>query len=175
MLRKELKSEELSQISSKIVEKIKSNDAYSKSTNVMSYLAKDMEVSVSNLHNEKSKNWYLPSIKKVGTFEEIVSVPYDAEKNRLNVGRFGILEPEIIGENYFDQVSKKVNLDLILVPGLCFDKRGYRVGFGKGFYDRFLKKNKNTFTIGCCPKDCLVEELPIDDWDVCLDLVITEG
>jgi 5-formyltetrahydrofolate cyclo-ligase len=73
-----------------------------------------------------------------------------------------------------DEFVEAQRIDLVLVPGLCFDKQGHRVGFGKGYYDRFLKT---------CRPDCLKIGLshfePIDkiddvhDGDVRLDAVIT--
>jgi len=52
---------------------------------------------------------------------------------------YNTLEPE---------ECQETSIDLCLVPGVCFDKHLYRVGFGKGFYDRFLSANKNIFSIG---------------------------
>ena len=60
------------------------------------------------------------------------------------------------------------------MPGLCFDKKGNRLGFGKGFYDQFLKLNSDSYKIGCCPKRCMVDKLPTDEWDIKMDLVVTD-
>lgn len=86
----------------------------------------------------------------------------------LQINRWGI--PEAVGDEFIDE--KK--LDIVLVPMLCFDERGFRVGYGKGFYDKFLSK---------CREDCLkvglsffapVDEIEdINDFDVKLDYCIT--
>ncbi len=79
---------------------------------------------------------------------------------------FNILEP-IYEENkiYNDKI------DLIIVPGLAFDKDYNRIGYGKGFYDRFLK-NKDILKIGVCFSEQLREKVVIDNNDIPMNLVI---
>jgi len=62
-----------------------------------------------------------------------------------------------------------------LVPGVCFDKHLYRVGFGKGFYDRFLSANKNIFSIGICYDFQIVDSIEKDPFDVKLNKIISEN
>ena len=92
------------------------------------------------------------------------------EKNEvLYVGKFGILEPR--------KTIPKIP-DLILVPILAFDKNKYRLGYGKGFYDRYLnkylKKFKNIFTVGIAFSFQRHDNLPVNQKDVKLDYIITE-
>lgn len=166
------KTLDLKGISTVIENKIRDLPEYKNAKNIMSYLAKDIEISLDNLFDDKLKSWFLPVVGALHGAPLLV-VQYLPGKTKLIKNNFDILEPEIIDENYFDQTTKKINLDLIFVPGLCFDKSGNRIGFGKGFYDKFLKLNKNSFKIGCCPKECLVEKLPIDIWDEKVDLFVT--
>lgn len=63
--------------------------------------------------------------------------------------------------------------DLIIVPGLAFDKEGHRIGYGGGFYDKYLKKYPRTFKVGVCMDFQLLEELPSESFDVKMDAVIT--
>lgn len=66
-------------------------------------------------------------------------------------------------------------LDLILVPGVAYDLRGYRLGMGGGFYDRVLqKKGSSQMALGVAFQIQIFEELPIDWWDQRVDLLITE-
>ncbi len=65
------------------------------------------------------------------------------------------------------------NIDAIIVPGVAFDKRGYRIGYGKGFYDRFLKNTKGV-KIGITFNCCLVNRIENEPHDVPVDIVITE-
>lgn len=165
---------DLKKISKEIQIKINKLDIYKSATNVMSYLSNPIEISLDGLFMGSRKKWFLPLIAKSYYGVALKIVPYAHGKTRLNRGMFDILEPEVVNDNYFDQVSKKINLDVILVPGLSFDKKGNRLGFGKGFYDQFLKLNPKSYKIGCCPKKCLVNSLPADEWDIKMDLVITE-
>jgi 5-formyltetrahydrofolate cyclo-ligase len=66
--------------------------------------------------------------------------------------------------------------DLALIPGVCFDRRGYRLGFGGGYYDRLLATEgmKRPLLLGIGYTFQLVDELPTDPWDMPVDIVCTE-
>lgn len=65
--------------------------------------------------------------------------------------------------------------DLVLVPGAAFDKRGYRIGYGKGYYDRFMSAmKKNTAALGLCCHDFFVDRLPSERHDKRVQVVVTE-
>lgn len=61
---------------------------------------------------------------------------------------------------------------LVLVPGLAFDKQGYRVGYGGGYYDRFLSREPQHPTVALCFDFQMVEQLPIEPYDIPADLVL---
>ena len=82
-------------------------------------------------------------------------------------GRFGIMEPAA-------PASPARKIDLLVVPGIAFDKKGYRLGYGKGYYDRFLSKSK-PFAIGLAYSFQLLETLPHDVHDKKLDAIATES
>ena len=65
------------------------------------------------------------------------------------------------------------DLDLIFVPALAFDKEGYRLGYGGGYYDRYLS-GLNAFTVGLTRQRLTVDELPAESHDVAVFCVITE-
>lgn len=83
----------------------------------------------------------------------------------LESGRFGTQHPA--GDEVFDGKP-----DIILVPGLAFDHRGFRLGYGAGYYDTFLQKNAQAFKVGVCYPFQLVDEVPIEPHDVQLDQII---
>lgn len=88
--------------------------------------------------------------------------------HELEKGYGNILEPKLTeGQNWNEKI------DLLVVPGLLFDKRGYRLGFGGGFYDRYLAQH-DPVTISLVATYQLVTELPIDAYDVPVDYMITE-
>lgn len=89
--------------------------------------------------------------------------------DELFSSHFGILEPK--EEKEVDEI------DLVLVPGLVFDRRGYRIGYGKGYYDRLLEKvrkeNQHARILGVAFKEQLIEGIPINRWDQSVDSVHT--
>ena len=68
---------------------------------------------------------------------------------------------------------KSYENSVVIVPGLMFDKSGNRLGYGGGYYDRFLE-NKNIYKIGICFKEFLVGELKSLNHDIKMDLIITD-
>jgi 5-formyltetrahydrofolate cyclo-ligase len=72
------------------------------------------------------------------------------------------------------QANPIVNPDIIIVPGLAFDKSGNRLGRGGGFYDAYLR-NSDGPKVGICKQLQLVDELPIEEHDVKMDFIISEN
>lgn len=137
---------------------------------VLMYMALDDEVNVDALldlikYNEKS-----------------IAVPYciDKEGNMdfyyinstddLVLGSYGIREPDIT------KCKKVCDFDdsLILVPAIAFDSNGFRLGYGKGYYDRFLQKHSIT-SVGLCYNSLVLNKLPIDEYDQSVDYIVTEN
>ena len=89
-----------------------------------------------------------------------------AKISDLTVGAYGIYEPKT-KEIY------KGKIDLIIVPAVCYNKKGYRVGYGKGYYDRFLR-NQNAQTVGLCYESCITDIDFQDEYDIKVDYIATE-
>lgn len=88
---------------------------------------------------------------------------------RMEYSAFGILEPAPECP-----AIEKEKLDLILVPAVCYDRLGYRLGQGGGYYDRYLADYQGK-TIGLCRVRLLQERLPREAHDVPVELVLTES
>ena len=86
----------------------------------------------------------------------------------LQIGMYGIPEPKPTCEKYIPKEN-----DLIIVPCLSVDKSGYRIGYGKGYYDRFLRNFKGV-SICPCYDELLTDSLPTDEYDVKINILITE-
>ncbi|MBM7713810.1 5-formyltetrahydrofolate cyclo-ligase [Siminovitchia sp. FSL H7-0308] len=82
---------------------------------------------------------------------------------------FGLFEPK---EHETDAVSKE-EIDLVIVPGLLYNRAGYRVGFGGGYYDRFLKDYRG-YTISLAFSFQLIDHLPHEEYDIPIGKMITE-
>lgn len=88
-------------------------------------------------------------------------------------GRFNVMEPESRSKR-FDVTSKEVDRTIAIVPGLAFDgdSKG-RMGYGKGYYDRYLSGLDGLYKIGVCYDFQIHTDLPQDDEDVPMDMIIT--
>ena len=115
----------------------------------------------------KKKKIYLPRTepqKKRMTFRQVRVFSKDLVK-----GPYGIMEPKLSCA-----VRPAVRMDLIIVPGVAFDRRGGRLGRGAGYYDRLLRKAKKVVKIGLCFREQLVKKVPMRLHDVRMDRVITD-
>lgn len=92
---------------------------------------------------------------------------YDPEKPLVPVG-FGISEPGLDCP-----ILEKKDIDLILVPAVCYDRQGYRLGFGGGYYDRWLEHFEG-FRVGLCRQAVLQDKVPTEPHDSRVDVLITE-
>ena len=89
------------------------------------------------------------------------------ERN-MRAGTFGIWEPL-----YHLPLMDLENIDLILIPAIACDRQGYRLGYGGGFYDRWLP-NSRGIKVGVIFDEFYLEEIVHDIWDVPLEVIITE-
>jgi len=89
----------------------------------------------------------------------------------LSQGCFGILEPCPTGTDH-----QADEADLIVVPGVAFDQAGHRIGYGKGFYDRFLQHpGRSAHLIGLCHDFQLIDgQIPAETHDIRMELIVTD-
>ncbi len=102
--------------------------------------------------------------------------------DELKPGAYGIWEPPV-GEEYLPDPKKRA---LCLVPGLVYDQNGYRLGYGKGFYDRYFSKRDRTVPpalaeakasvslIGVVYQSCIAATLPHGKFDLTVDILVSE-
>ncbi len=175
-LRDSLKSSEITEKSGVIVEKLLETKEFKSSSLVMCYINFKSEVITKNLIDEclkRGKRVAVPYtiIKPNGQKEMIASEIFGIEEDTAP-GRYGIFEPKP------DKIRKiqPSKIDLAVVPGIAFDIRRNRIGYGAGYYDRFLKKmNVACFKVGLAFDIQIIEEVPVDRYDVPLQMIITES
>lgn len=147
-----------------------------------------MLFSLECVKNAKTICTFLSAFKEPDTIEIVrqlwekkcrVIVPIsDTETNTLSLscidnmddlkkGAYGILEPSVV------KTADERDIDVILVPGLAFDRHGGRMGFGKGYYDRLLETS-SAVKIGLCYDFQLFDTIPTESHDVPMDFIITE-
>jgi 5-formyltetrahydrofolate cyclo-ligase len=94
----------------------------------------------------------------------------------LDSGSFGILEPRAVLRERPDRNIDPCELDLLVIPGVAFDRRGGRIGHGRGYFDRLLIDVRESATLIGLAFDCQVfDHVPTEPHDVPMDLVVTES
>lgn len=146
--------------SQSIVSKLLSTPAIKTAGSILVYYPLEHEVDI------------LPLIKELEKTPKKIYLPFFTEL------KVGLLNYPL---NYVDklhsyepsQAVTNPSLDVIIIPALAYDKKGYRLGQGKGWYDRFLKSYPDSLKIGVCFEQQLLEEVPHNDHDQMVDLIIT--
>ncbi|NND87155.1 MAG: 5-formyltetrahydrofolate cyclo-ligase [Nitrosopumilus sp.] len=150
--------------SAKIQKKLKKIYAYKNATKVGIYYPIGSEILTQDIIQElisDGKEVFLPKVVgKNLEFRKITSF------SSLEKGNFDIMEPK-------DDCPTDNNLDVVIVPTIGITPDGIRLGYGHGFYDRFLAENKTT-TISITLDKQIVKRIPKDDHDVLIDWIVTE-
>jgi len=140
---------------------------YKRSRVVLAYAATEEEVRTAELIDcalAEGKTVVLPRVEG----EELV-LHSILGRRELSPGRFGILEPPASCPTVAPE-----RVDLALIPGVAFDQAGWRLGMGKGFYDRLLPKLEKAFTVGLAYESQIVDEVERGGHDRPVDAVVTE-
>lgn len=163
-IRESLSFEEKENLSDMIIKKFLEDDVLKNSKTIMSYMSFKNEVETTKLHE------YLLSLGKTILLPKMVGdniIPIKISKE-FSCGNFGVVEP--IGDEFLRDIN------LVIVPGVVFNKKGDRIGFGKGFYDRFLscEKYKNSYKISLAYDFQLDDSFSGEEFDIKIDKLITE-
>jgi len=153
---------------SRLIErKLLKQEGFIKAKRIMFYLAFNGEVKTESMINkarELGKEIYVP----VCDTKKKLLKPCRLNKNSgLKKGPYQILQPQT------QEYLPLDDLDLVIVPALAFDKNGNRLGRGKGYYDRFLKKiSAHTYSIGLAFDFQILPNLPLKPYDIAVDKVL---
>ena len=161
-----LSSEERRRLSHDVCRKVMETDVWQKARTVFLYMAMDDEVDTRELIADGTRNGktvVLPTC--VG--DNLVLRVYEGEESMVK-GAYGIMEPtgRVMEEKDYGEI------DLAVVPGVAFDKDGGRMGRGRGFYDRTLRKIPRCYKMGVCWEVQMVEKVPMDEFDIKMNNVI---
>ncbi|WP_066497579.1 5-formyltetrahydrofolate cyclo-ligase [Abyssisolibacter fermentans] len=169
--RRNMTKEEVAFNSDRIKTMLTEMNIIKKSKTIMLYLSFGNEVNTFSL-----LEWCIKNNKKV-------VVPYCIEKEKkiipseirnvdedLTKSPLGFLQPKL------DKLKEVpvLDIDLVIVPGVVFDIKGNRIGFGGGYYDRFLNRALNATSIAVCHDYQLLGEVPKDKYDVPMNQIVTE-
>jgi 5-formyltetrahydrofolate cyclo-ligase len=143
---------------------------------VVLYSAFRGEVSVDGLMEQaqrEGRDVYLPRMRR--QYSGCMEFALCVNPAELVTSAFGLREPAQSLPGFgVEDVDNGFCPDLFVVPGLAFDRRGMRLGFGGGYYDRFLRHLADCPTVGICFEFQLVGKLPVDNWDCPVRYICTE-
>ena len=167
--RKSLSERERAIKSKKIAELVRSMPEVKRAKCVSTYIGVNSEVKTLGLLAQllaSDKRVAVPRITGSGSMEMYAIESLDELEKK---GSF--IEPR----NEFKRFCEPKKIEAIIVPGLAFDDTGHRVGYGKGYYDTFLKRlSPSTPVIGLAFECQLFEEIPVEEHDVRLGWIVTE-
>lgn len=150
-----------------IGDKLLRNKVFKKAKIVMFYIAFGGEVNTERMIKEAKKIGKLICVPVCGKDKEIMQPARLDGHTRLKKGPYGVLEPVA------ETLVNPEDIDLVVVPGLAFDKKGNRLGRGKGCYDRFLSTlSENTPSIGLAFDFQILPLVPTTACDVSIDKII---
>jgi 5-formyltetrahydrofolate cyclo-ligase len=158
----------------KIIDKFYNSEEYKKAEKIFIYISYSSEIDTKSIINKAlkdNKKIYVPRTEfKIRRMDAIEITSLD----NLTESSYGTLEPGV-GESYIDPNE----LDLIIVPGVAFDRNGGRMGYGAGFYDRYFKKiNKDNAMkikkLALAYDFQVIERVPMDKNDMPIDNIITD-
>lgn len=154
-----------------ILASVKKLPMYKQANTLMSYLSYGSEVITDFIIKsaiEEGKNVVVPAIKNPGDLcMQAVKIMGIEEANE---SVYGIRQPEVIPED----VVLKEDINLVLVPGLAFDLSRNRLGYGKGYYDRWLKDIPLCKTVGLAYDFQITNNLPAGKHDLPIGTIVTE-
>ncbi len=103
-------------------------------------------------------------------------LPYSiTDTSQLKAGSYGIMEPNLrFTEDGTVKAVSKDEIDIVMVPGIVFDMFGDRIGYGGGYYDKFLQDFKG-IKVGVTYSECMCYSVPAEENDVKMDMLITEA
>jgi 5-formyltetrahydrofolate cyclo-ligase len=164
---------EVEQKSEDITEQVLHLHEYVRARGIACYVSKDTEVDTRVLIRhalDHDKRVLIPVVRK-GEVDLFFSEIKNLGKE-LAPGTFGILEPksEFVREVSLDAV------DIVFVPGIAWDRDGYRLGWGRGYFDRVIKRlPQHVKSVGLAFSLQLINKIPRDQFDLPVDMVVTES
>lgn len=162
-----LTAEQIETRSAALAQRLYQTRHYKAARSLYAYLSFNQEVRTEPIIRQAWKDGKRVAVPKI-VGRDMVFIWLDSFDDLLPQGNYGILEPASDGPVADDETA------LILMPGLAFDAQGHRIGYGGGYYDRYLSAHPGHPTVALCYPFQLFQCLLTEDHDIPVDLVITE-
>ena len=156
--------EQICTSSDQLARKFFASEAYQNAKTIYGYLPYNQEVRTVPMLEQALKDGKRVAVPKV--YGEQMRFIYLEDLSQVEKGYAGIPEPIADGPIADDPCA------LVLMPGLAFDPQGHRIGYGGGFYDKFLMTEPNHPTVALCYGFQMFEKLDTEDHDIPVDLVL---
>ncbi len=153
-----------------LAERFLSLNEYKDCKTLFAYVSTEFEVDTSFIISSALNDGKRVAVPKCTDEFGNMDFYYITSIDCLKKGAYSIMEPD---ETLCTKVSDFSD-GLCLVPGLCFENQGYRLGYGKGYYDRFLEHFFGT-SVGLCYSSLVQSRIPVDVYDKNVDILITEN
>lgn len=148
-------------LSKKIIDNLFSLEEFQKTLNVFSYISFGKEVDISRVLNLKEKNIFVPKLKN----QEMIMCEYGVKN--LEKNKYGIWEP------IEEKVQSPQKNDVIIIPALAADKNFNRLGYGGGYYDKYLNNTNGVF-VALVYDELIFSQIPVEKFDIKCDYIISE-
>lgn len=168
-LRDSIPEDEKNVLDEKIIRKITQLWSYREEEILLTYVSIGSEVDTKNLIQYALNDGKKVAVPRCGEETRDMDFYIIKSLDDLEIGSFGVLEPITDRCEKLEDLSKGV----CIVPALTFDKSGYRLGYGKGYYDKFLS-NFSGRIIGVCYSFCVCDKLPHGRFDKKVSSIVTE-
>ena len=159
-------SQEVMEKSNRIQNLLMEQEEYKKAESIYIYVNYNQEVITTDIIKKSlsfGKNVYVPKIQKdVIKFHQIRSFEED-----LALGSYGILEPTI-------ELPDDLRDGLLIMPGLAFDMEFHRIGYGGGFYDKYLSLPNSHIKLALAYDFQILDAIATDEFDMKVDIIITQ-
>ena len=157
-------AEQIASASQKLKELFLASEPYRQAKTIYGYLPYNQEVRTTSILEHALADGKRVAVPKI--YGDEMKFIYLTDLSKVEKGYSGIPEPIEDGPVGDDPTA------LVLMPGLAFDRAGHRIGYGGGFYDKFLAAEPNHPTMALCYAFQMVEDIPTDAYDVPVDLVL---
>lgn len=162
------------QADDKICRSLESFEGYRRAKCILSYVSYKSEVDTKKILEMAWKDGKTVAVPKVLEKNGIMEFYEIQSLQELEMGYQGIEEPDITDKCPIEPEAMQGNI-LMIMPGAAFDRECNRIGYGGGFYDRYLSKHPKTIeTIAICYEIQVVDHIPAEILDVKPDRIITE-
>ncbi len=167
ILRSKLTKDEVREKSERASKIFLQSDIYRLSKEIMLYMPLGNETDTAIIKESALKDGKKLIFPVTDAKTGVITPYYALEKTEFLSGAFSVSEP------FGTEIANEDNIDVIVVPGIAFDKKGSRIGFGKGCYDRLLN-NSAALKVGYCYYFQVYDEIPSDKHDVKMDYIVSE-